>query len=204
MIAKDIIKYNERWDRRDFYETRSSTIEKLDGSYILKKGKFFIMGSHNKTIVKPYEDKPHEGIMQIYVTQSNKRSDRLNNLLHQIFIKQKSIDLESLCIKFNKQVYQHYFELRIIESDGYPLEALVELLNFMLEDVSMPVNFKPKCFYFVNLNGKIIRDPIKEEEDEKDGSYTVVMRSKNELIYFEKYGQGCSSYLMISVLENCI
>lgn len=203
MIAKDLILQNTRWDKRGFLDARNSTKEKKDGSFFIKKGNIFIMASHQRTIVKPYVDKPHEGIIQSCVFQSNRRNDKLNNLLYRIFISQKCIDLESLCIKYNKEVYQLYFEFNVIESDGNPLEALVELMNYMLQDLGVPVNYSPRCFYFVEVGGFIVRDPLGSEEAEKDSSLLVVLRSQNEVIYFEKYGKGCSDISLVYILERC-
>ncbi|KAF9762615.1 Exosome complex component Rrp42 [Nosema granulosis] len=204
MISKDLILQNMRWDRREFLEPRKSNLEKFNGSYFLKKGKMFIMASHKKTIVKPYVDKPHEGIVQCCVFQNHRRADRLNNLLHKIFLTQKCIDLESLCIKYNKQVYHNYFEFLVIESDGYPLEGCVELMDYMLRDLEIPTNYSPRCFYFVEVGGCLIRDPIDTEESEKEGSIVVVLRSLNEVIYFEKYGRSCSENTLVSILESCV
>lgn len=191
MLVKNLLLECDRFDKRDFLETRMSNIVKMKDSYLLDKGKTQIWGSLDISEVKPYVDKPQEGVVGFNVYVNNKRSDRFNNFLYKIYVSQKSIDLERLCLVYDRKVLSMYFDMKILNLDGDPYEPLVNMVNYMLKDIDVPLNFLPNCFYFIAINDIILRDPIDLEEAEKDWYLLIVKRSTKQFIYIEKLGGEC-------------
>lgn len=189
MIVKDLLQTYSRFDKRELLDARISKIYKMENSYFLDHGQTQIIALFDKSEIKPYIDKPNEGIITINCISNNKRCDRLNNFLYKVYISQKCIDLESLCIKYSKKVISLYIELRILNLDGNCYEPSVDLINYLLKDNNISVNFFPSCFYYIAIDGIFIRDPTELEDLEKDWYYLIATKSKNEYIYIEKIGK---------------
>ncbi|EQB60474.1 exosome complex exonuclease rrp45 [Vairimorpha apis BRL 01] len=188
MLVHELLKEHTRFDLRDFLTTRSTSISKLNTFYLLTKGDTQLHGSFIKQESKPLIDRPNEGIITFNCIINNKRSDKLTNIIYKIFLNQKSIDLESLCLEFGKRVINLYVELKFLNLDGNMYEPAIDLVNYMLNDLQIEINFFPRCFYFVIFNDIIIRDPTEKEDQIKELYYLFVLKSKNEFIFIEKIG----------------
>lgn len=188
MLIRDLLKEQTRIDARDFLETRQTSIIKLNNFFLLTKGDTQVHGSFIKQETKPLIDRPSEGIITFNCIVNNKRSDKLTNCLYKTYLNQKSIDLESLCLEFSKRVINLYIELRFLNLDGNMFEPAVELVNHILNDLMIEVNFLPRCFYFIIVDDIIIRDPTEKEEQIKELYYLFILKSKNEYVFIEKIG----------------
>ncbi|WUR03555.1 exosome complex component (RRP45) [Vairimorpha necatrix] len=189
MVVKDLLKSYTRLDDRDLLQRRDFKIEKLENFFLITYGDTQIMGMYHLSVGTPYIDKPNEGIVSFNCVAAYKRTDKLNSFLKKIFINQRCIDLEALCIKYATEVKLINIELRILNSDGEVYEPSVLIVNHILNHLKIPVNFLPVCFYFIAIDGVVVRDPTELEENEKDWSYLVVHKSKNEFIYVVKIGK---------------
>lgn len=189
MIVQDLLKDYSRFDKRELLDSRTSEISKMENFYFINHGQTQIIALYHISEVKPYIDKPNEGILNINCLYNNKRHDRLNNFLYKIYLNQKCIDLESMCINFNKKVISLYIELRILNLDGNCFEPSVNIINHLLKDLNINYNYLPTCYYFIAINNLFLRDPIEDEDLEKEWYYLIATKSKNEFIYIEKIGK---------------
>lgn len=202
MIVKNLIKDKERFDKRKLDECRiiKTTIE--DNLVHVKAGTTEITVSSDVNIFEPYIDKPHEGIVGINVFTGSRRGESLSNFLYKIFVKNRCIDLESLCIKFGKEVYHVNIDIRVLSFDGNLYSVLTAGVNEILKKLEITVNFYPQTFMFLSICDNIVSDPSEMEINESDWFCIVTMKSYREILYVEKSGMDCSISNVLCVVDK--
>lgn len=201
MIVKELLKDHTRFDRRSLLEQRTYNIEKLENFYLYTGDNTQIIAMYYISQSKPYKDKPNEGIVTFNCISTFRRTDRLNSFLKKIYINSKCIDLEALCIKYGVEVKNIVIELRILTNDSECYESSVNIVNYLLKDLDISVNFVPSCFYFVAIDNLILRDPIDIEDNDKDWYYLIVKKSRNEYLFIEKAGKENTLDDIYQILE---
>ncbi|ADM11639.1 RNase PH-like exoribonuclease [Encephalitozoon intestinalis ATCC 50506] len=204
MLVKNLIKAEERFDGRKIKETRKLEVEKISNSCLISMGKSRLLAVSQKGISRPYVDKSHEGIVNFSISMGGKRHERLVNFLHKVYIKQKSIDLESLCIKLNEEVVLIHIDLRILSCDGSIYSLIVQGVNSVLETLGVKMNYMPQCFSYCSIDNVVITDPSENEQIEEDWNCVVVMKSPKEIVFLEKIGRECSIEQVFETIDRSV
>ncbi|AFN83125.1 RNase PH-like exoribonuclease [Encephalitozoon romaleae SJ-2008] len=202
MIAKNLAEVKERFDNRDIEEARGFEVERISNSCLVSMGTSRLLTVFQKTVSKPYIDRPHEGIISFSVSIGGKRHEKLLNFLHKVYTKQKSIDLESLCVKLNEEVTFIHIDLRILSSDGNIYSLAVKGVNSVLEVLGVKMNYMPQCFFYCSIGNVIVTDPSEDEQKEEDWSCIVVMKSFREIIFLEKVGKECGIEQVLEAVDR--
>jgi exosome complex component RRP45 len=202
MIVRALLKTRERFDYRPLDSCRLFEYEELENGYYVRMGMSHMLATYQLCRTRPFPDKPQEGIVTISVYGTNRKCDVVSNLLRRIYIKNRCIDLESLCIKFNEEVYSLTIDLKILSSDGGLCAIAVGSINLILRKMEIATNFHPRCFLYSSVEGVLVRDPTEAELDESDWTCIVVMRSYREFLYVEKLGRDCSGEELFDVIDR--
>ncbi|AFM98406.1 RNase PH-like exoribonuclease [Encephalitozoon hellem ATCC 50504] len=202
MIVKNLAGIKERFDNRKIEELREFGVERISNSCLVRMGASQLLATFQKSTSKPYIDRPHEGIISFSASTGGKRYERLLNFLHKVYIKQKSIDLESLCVKLNEEVVFIHIDLRVLSSDGNIYGLAVKGVNSVLEALGVRVNYVPQCFSYCSIGSVIITDPSEDEQKEGDWNCVIVMKSPKEIVLLEKVGKECEIENMLEVVER--
>lgn len=108
-FTRDLLSHSLRADYRTSTETRPLSNKILFQSKIL--------------ITKPHHERPHRGIFRINIDHPIKHT------LKKVFLRNKVIDLEGLCIIYNELVFNITVDLKILECDGDILRECLEVLK---------------------------------------------------------------------------
>ncbi|KAF7682805.1 Exosome complex component Rrp42 [Astathelohania contejeani] len=201
MIVKNLLVVNERLDTRLLDQERKLKFNKINDSYNFVLGNSSILVHYQKYKSVPYIDRPHQGnaLINIHDFQMEKTErEKINMFLNKIFVKQRCIDLETLCIKYNEECWNINFDIRVLSRNCNLYELLVKGLVETIKDIGISVMFVPKCYYFIGIGDKIIRDPIMEEQKEMEWECCVVTASENEIVFIEKFGVDLSEDFIIN------
>ncbi|KAM0677804.1 3'-5'-exoribonuclease [Binucleata daphniae] len=202
-FTKALLQKNKREDNRSLDELTKFNYEKYDSSFLFSSPNAQILISCHSIITKPNSDNPHQGIVRMYCKAQ--QSNKINNLLKKIYIKSRCIDLDMLSIEYGKKCYEVTFEVKVIYSNGFPLNLVVEGLNITIEnykfETKVCVNFVPKAYYFVKCD-KWILEPTNEEEDIKEAE-CVIVTGNNNIILIEKLGSECSANDLFELVNKC-
>ncbi|KMV65935.1 RNase PH-like exoribonuclease [Encephalitozoon cuniculi EcunIII-L] len=192
MIVKNLVKAGERFDNRKIEEARRLEVERISNSCLVTMGVSQLLTVFQKSTSRPYIDRPHEGIVSFSVSTGAKKYERLVNFLHKVYIKQKSIDLESLCIRLNEEVVLIHIDLRVLSGDGSIYSLAISGVNSVLEALGVRMNYVPQCFFYCSIGGVVVTDPSEDEQNKGDWSCVVIMKSPKEVVLLEKMGRECS------------
>lgn len=204
MIVRSLVRAGERFDGRGLEESRTVEMEHVEDSLMAKMGKSRILVVFHRDTARPYPDRPHEGVVSFGVTLGNRRHDRASNLLHKVYIRERSIDLESLCVRQGREVVSIHMDLRVLSSDEGIYSLAVAGVNSALEMLGVSLNFVPQCFFYCSIEDVILNDPSEQELDESDWSCVVVTKSWKEILFLEKQGRGCSVEDLLEVVERSL
>lgn len=204
MLVRNLLKAGQRFDGRKIEETRALGIEQLKNSSLLKMGKSQLLVVFQKAMTKPYPDKPQEGVVNFNVSFGIRKYDKIANLLHRVYIKQKCIDLEKLCVRFGEEVVLIHVDLRFLSCDEGIYALAIAGVNSVLEALDVSLNFTPRCFFYCSVDRVIISDPTEYEMEENEWSCFVVVRSRREIILLEKIGGECSIEDSLEVVERSL
>lgn len=202
MIVKNLLKIGERFDNRQVEEARALTTELIANSALVGMGDSLMQVVFQRCSTRPYADKPQEGIVNLSVSLGSRRFDRVSNFLHKIYIKQKCVDLESLCVRFGEEAALIQIDVRILSSDGGMYALAVAGVNSALSRLEVLTNFVPRCFFYCSVGGVIIDDPSERELEESGWSSVVVMRSYREVLFVEKIGEECSAEDILEIVDR--
>lgn len=160
------LKQGTRIDGRKLTEIRTPKIELGDNGYVdLKWGNTQLIIKTSCEIVKPFEDRPNEGLLVINNELSPMSSIKFdersidevltNRIIEKSIRKSNAVDMESLCIKNGESVWMVRIDINIINFDGNLIDSccfgsIVSLSNFKLPNYQI-VDSQIKLY---NLNEK--------------------------------------------------
>jgi exosome complex component RRP45 len=202
MLVRSLLKAEERFDSRGLDACRPFEYEEVESGYYVKMGMSHILATYQLSKTRPFPDKPQEGVVSTSVYGASRRCDLASNLLHRIYIKNKCIDLESLCVRLGEEVVSLIIDLKVLSSDGSLCSIAVGSVNLILERAKVATNFHPQCFVYSSIEGAVINDPTEAELDESDWTCIVVMKSYRELLYVEKFGKECSAEELFGAIDR--
>jgi exosome complex RNA-binding protein Rrp42 (RNase PH superfamily) len=199
-LIEELIRKEQRIDKRGLTEERVKKIKKINNSYILQAKDSFVSFTYQILTTKPHPERPHEGLLSLYYhsTEKNKKEDkRINKLINKVFVRSKCVDLEALCIKYSEVVYSVNVEIKSI---GYTSASfIIDATSYVLANISLfPVegfstnpsislSFAPSCYFFVNIEDRIIADPLKCEEEKCKWKCLVVMYEGGVNVYRKEW-----------------
>lgn len=202
MIVKNLARAGERFDNRGIEEARRPVVERVSNSCLVTVGRSRLLAVFQRGVVKPYVDKPHEGIVGFSMSASSRRHEKVLNFLHKVYVKQKSIDVESLCVKPNEEVVLIHIDLRVLCCDGNIHALAVHGVNSALEALGVKMNYTPQCFFYCSIGGTIVSDPTEDEQASGEWGCVAVMKSSRELVFLEKMGEECSMEALVVVADR--
>lgn len=144
------LKQGIREDNRQMDELRTPDVKLEDNGYCeLHWGKTHLVVKVSSEIIKPFEDRPNEGLLMInnelssmanigFDNDRNNIMETLNNrIIEKSIRKSNAIDLESLCIINGKKVWLIRVDVNILNYDGNLVDSsifgtMITLLNYKL------------------------------------------------------------------------
>ncbi|KAM0671643.1 RNase PH-like exoribonuclease [Ordospora colligata] len=202
MIVKKLAIDGERLDYRRIDEQRPIEIEKYANSLFLSMGNTRVQVVFQSDVTRPYVDKPREGVIGFFASMAGRRHEKLLWFLNMVYVKQKCVDLESMCIKAGKEVMLVHIDFRFLSIDGNVYSIAVAGVNAALSAIGVSMNFLPKCFLYCSVERCILSDPTDDELDACDWHCIVVMKSRKEVVFFEKSGDGCGMLAIDEIINR--
>lgn len=144
------LKHGIRVDNRKMDELRSPQVKLEENGYCeLNWGNTKLVIKVSSDIIRPFEDRPNEGLLVINnelssmagVQFENERNNILeilnNRIIEKSIRKSNAIDLESLCIISGKKVWLIKVDINVLNYDGNLVDSsifgiMVTLLNYKL------------------------------------------------------------------------
>lgn len=144
------LKQGIREDNRQMDELRTPDVKLEDNGYCeLHWGNTHLVVKVSSEIIKPFEDRPNEGLLMInnelssmanigFDNDRNNIMETLNNrIIEKSIRKSNAIDLESLCIINGKKVWLIRVDVNILNYDGNLVDSsifgtMITLLNYKL------------------------------------------------------------------------
>lgn len=161
------LKQGVRLDGRKLDELRRPDVILGDNGYVeLSWGKTQVIIKTSCEIVKPFEDRPNEGLLvinnELSPMASIKFDERtidevlITRIIEKSIRKSNAIDLESLCIRTGEKVWLIKVDLNVINFDGNLIDSccfgsIISLINFKLPNYSLEPNGNLKIY---NLDEK--------------------------------------------------
>ncbi|CUM67760.1 uncharacterized protein PRCAT00005465001 [Priceomyces carsonii] len=153
----EALKQGIRLDGRELLEPREPEIilSKTEYGYAeIKWGKTLLAVRVSAEIIKPYEDRPFEGLFNISTEissmasinfENGKNSDDevlISRLIEKAIKRSNSLDLESLCLIAGEKVWNIRVDLNFLNYDGNIIDSgcfavMVGLLHFKKPDISI-------------------------------------------------------------------
>ncbi|KAJ6230285.1 exosome complex component rrp45 [Anaeramoeba flamelloides] len=155
-FLQQAIKTGHRVDNRSTDEYRKLKIEfgEKYGQVIVHLGKTKVLCDVTANIVKPFQNRPYEGFVRVFVTLSPISSpflsldDRpkediieISSMIDKGIRESSAVDLESLCIETHQKVWEVICKLQVIDDDGNIPDAvniatMLGLMHFRLPQIS--------------------------------------------------------------------
>ncbi|KAJ3428148.1 exosome complex component rrp45 [Anaeramoeba flamelloides] len=155
-FLQQAIKTGHRVDNRSTDEYRKLKIEfgEKYGQVIVHLGKTKVLCDVTANIVKPFQNRPYEGFVRVFVTLSPISSrflsvdDRpkediieISSMIDKGIRESSAVDLESLCIETHQKVWEVVCKLQVIDDDGNIPDAvniatMLGLMHFRLPQIS--------------------------------------------------------------------
>ncbi|EGV66545.1 3'-5'-exoribonuclease [Yamadazyma tenuis] len=161
------LKQGTRLDGRKLDEIRKPEVVLGDNGYVeLGWGQTKVVIKTSSEIVKPFEDRPNEGLLvinnELSPMASIKFDERsvdevmINRIIEKSIRKSNALDLEGLCIKTGEKVWLIRVDLSIINFDGNLIDSccfgsIISLIHFKLPNYSLDTNGNIKVY---NLDEK--------------------------------------------------
>ncbi|KAH9411290.1 hypothetical protein HK407_06g11210 [Ordospora pajunii] len=202
MIVKKLAIDGERLDYRRIDEQRLIEIERCTSSLLLSMGNTRVQVVFQSDVAKPYVDKPREGVVGFFASMAGRRHEKLLWFLNMVYVKQKCVDLEGMCVKAGKEVMRVHVDFRFLSIDGNVYSIAIAGVNAALSAIGVSMNFLPKCFLYCSVEGCILSDPTDDEFDACDWHCIVVMKSKKEVAFLEKIGDGCEMSAIDEIISR--
>ena len=86
MIVKNLARVGERFDGRGLEEARGPVVERMSNSCLVSMGRSRLLAAFQKSVVRPYIDKPHEGLVSFSMSGGSRRHEKVLGFLHKVYI----------------------------------------------------------------------------------------------------------------------
>eukprot|EP00921_Rhytidocystis_pertsovi_P006338 GHVQ01010825.1.p1 GENE.GHVQ01010825.1~~GHVQ01010825.1.p1 ORF type:complete len:456 (+),score=79.87 GHVQ01010825.1:2797-4164(+) len=147
-FVEEAMKSGVRVDGRDCTQMRSVEILYNTSSYghvEVSLGKSRVLCVVSSQVVKPFEDRPNEGLLTFNVDLGGGDSEEIVSLLDRLLKGSRAVDTETLCIMAGSQVWSIRVDIRELNDDGNMcdvscLAAIAALLHYRRQDVSISHN----------------------------------------------------------------
>ncbi|XP_067944158.1 exosome complex component RRP45-like isoform X2 [Watersipora subatra] len=215
-----IIKDKKRLDGRRAYDYRNIQIEfGADyGCCHVKLGDTMVMAQVRCDLVEPKQSRPNEGCLMINLdfnhvaapgfepSRLSRVGIQMNRLLERCIKECRCVDLETLCIIAEKQVWEIRVDVNVLNHDGNIVDAaclaaVTALSHFKRPDVSvedgkvtihpadekslitLSVQHMPICmsFSFYHSGDFLLLDASYEEERVREGHMIIAMNKHREI-----------------------
>lgn len=136
-----------------------------------------------------------------------------------------TIDTKKLCIKKGEKVWMAFIDINILDHfgnliDASTLAAAAALSNAVFPELDkdgnidyfgpkskkkLPVNFKPVACTFWKVDGKLLLDPTRDEENAATARLTVTTRDDGHLCAIQKGGsEGFTTEEVVQAAETSV
>jgi exosome complex component RRP42 len=208
-----LISEGKRLDGRAFDEFRpisieTGTLERAEGSAIVKIGDTQVAAGIKMGEGEPYPDSPDVGVLStnaelVPMASPEFRSGppdehtiELARVIDRGIRESQCIDLKKLCIEPGEKTRMVFIDAYVLDHDGNfidtgALAAIAALHNAEVEDFGkLPVSKKPIACTFVKIGGNILLDPTLEEERIADARLTVTTEEDGNVCAMQKAGKS--------------
>jgi exosome complex component RRP42 len=202
-----------------------------EGSAVVEIGKTKVVAGIKMDLGEPYPDTPEEGALitsaefipfaspDFEPGPPKEEAVELARVVDRGIRESKTIDMKKLCIEKGEKVWLVFIDIYVLNHDGNlidaaALAALAALLKAKIpkldkegkvlreeHDKALPVKKKPVAITFYKINGEIILDTTKQEEDEAVARLTVTYDAKGKINAIQK---ALSSYWTIDEIKTCV
>ena len=203
--------------RKISYET--GIIKNAEGSARVKIGKTEIITGVKMEIGEPFKDTPSEGILIVNAEFTPLASPdfepgppgedaiELARVVDRGIRESECVDMESLCIEEGEKVWKLFVDIHVMNHDGNLIDASALASVLALHNTKIPkledgeivrgeyerdlqVKFKPVTVTVCKVCGKLLVDPIFEEESVVDAKLSVCARDDGKICALQKGGSG--------------
>lgn len=163
-------------DGRKLLESRTYSLHKINDTIYINSEQNKILISFQRIEAAPQQHKPNSGVIKFFGTEFKQILTKIySNLINlRDFVGKKGESVEYLMIK-----------VRIMESDGVPLNLIVDGINKLLENNGIFLKNEPKCFIFTCIDNEILLDPLRAEV----GSNLLYVVVNGDPIFVETSGE---------------
>ncbi len=203
MLVKKLSLKNLRISKRELNEQRRIQFKSFDNMLVVQTKDSCVYLSYSKTKVKPYWDKPSEGMFQV-IYQKGKKNDSLVNFLHNVYIRSKCVSTKDLCIRTGQEVYFVNIEILPIQTNGDLFRLCIEGINEIIRLLELKVYFSPKVIQFACIENTVVVDPEDKENIASRWGITVAMKSTREFLYVEKTGKGVGATEVLDAVDKAM
>lgn len=203
-------------EMRSIEITKDYVSEKANGSALVKLGKTQVLVGVSIDVGEPYSDKPTSGVLttntelrpiadpHFELGPPRETSIELSRVVDRGIRESGAIDVDKLFIEEGK-VWIVFVDIHILDNDGNLFDAsgiaaITALANAKLpkyedgaiirEETSgeLPISCLPIPCTVAKINGKLVRDPIRDEEYAMDARLTVA--TTDAVNAMQKGGEG--------------
>jgi len=212
-------------------EIEKDIVKKAEGSARVKLGETEVIAGVKLGFGEPFPDTPNEGMLVVNAEFSPLASPEfepgppgedaieLARVVDRGIRESNCIELEKLCIEEGKKVWSVFVDILILNHQGNLLDAsalasLVALLNTKIPKVEdekilrgefekpLPVVFKPITITVGKVKGKLLLDPVYEEEKVLDCKLSVCIRDDEKICALQKQGSGVLEFEEVEKIIN--
>jgi exosome complex component RRP42 len=222
--VRKLVEEGMRVDERKFDEFRPIKIEKnviktAEGSARVLIGNTHVLVGVKMSVGEPYPDTPNEGVLIVNAElvpiasptfesgPPNEDAIELARVVDRGIRESKCIDLESLCIEKEKEVWMVNVDIHVLDHDGNLIDASAiaaivallntkvpkyenEKINLDVKDRDLPVRDVPIAITTVKIGDKLLIDTSVEEENALDARITLSTNERGDLCAAQKGGNG--------------
>ncbi|MBI4167914.1 MAG: exosome complex protein Rrp42 [Candidatus Aenigmarchaeota archaeon] len=197
-------------------EIETNVIKSAEGSAQVKLGNTIVIAGIKMSVGEPFEDKPDEGVLMVGAELTpiadpdfepgppDIRSIEFARVVDRTVRESKMIDVKAL--KINEEaVWIVNVDLHVMNFDGNLIDAgnlaAVAALatakmpkyengkvNYDEKSGALPITAMPISVTTVKINGKLLIDPTKEEENAADARLTVSIKNDGNICSLQKGG----------------
>ena len=198
MLVDELIGMGERISSRTLLQHRDISINYFPNLVAVSSGNSTVLLTYNKSIGKPYKDKPADGIFNINLL--GKKNDSLINFIYNSYKRSKCIVLD--IIKYNQVVEILTINIRVIESDGDLYRLCLAGINGIIKQLGIKHTFIPIYYRYASIGEHIIADPEYKELAIADWTIHIAMKSTREILVMEKTGKQAKIEEIMSVVDE--
>ncbi len=219
MISRGLRIDGRKLDEHRKIVIEKNVIEHAEGSARVRLGDTEVIVGVKMDVGEPFPDTPNEGVLIVNAELSplaspefelgppGENAIELARVVDRGIRESKCIDMEKLCIKEGEKVWMVFIDIQPLNHDGNLIDAsgiaaITALLNTKIpkydgERVNyeekkdkLPVREKPIPVTLAQINGKLIVDPTREEEDVMNSRITIITKGNGNICAMQKGGRG--------------